>query len=453
MIRIVTALALAASAAAIIAAPCAAAERPSQAAIEKAARALFTAMAEGRFEDATTDFDEAMRTALPPDKLQASWETLVKQAGAFKGQGRTRVANEYGYDVVYVRLDFEGSALDGRVVVAADGRITGLWFVPAREDLEWTPPPYADPAAFEERELTVGSGEWALPATLSLPKGEGPFPAIILVHGSGPQDRNEAIGPNRPFQDLAWGLASRGVAVLRYDKRTKVYGPRMAGMVAEITVKEETVDDAVLAVDLLRGVEGVDASRVHVLGHSLGGMLVPRIAARAPGAAGFVIMAGTTRPLPEVMLEQVEYISSLGGDSKAVEEYLADLKTRVAAVESTGLTASTPAGELPFGVPPAYWLDLRGYDPAAAAKTIARPILILQGERDYQVTLEDFDGWKKALAGRPDVTFRLYPSLNHLFIEGVGKSVPSEYEKPGHVAQQVVDDIAAWIRAGGPARL
>src|SRR5437868_1155092 len=72
---------------------------------------------------------------------------------------------------------------------------------------------------FDEREVTVGKGEWELPGTLGLPKGSGPFPAVVLVQGSGPQDRDETMGVNKPFQDIAWGLASNGIAVLRYDKR------------------------------------------------------------------------------------------------------------------------------------------------------------------------------------------------------------------------------------------
>jgi fermentation-respiration switch protein FrsA (DUF1100 family) len=308
-------------------------------------------------------------------------------------------------------------------------------------------PDYADPDSFSEQEVTVGSGEWSLPGTLTMPKGEGPFPALVLVHGSGPNNRDEGGDLIAPFKDLAWGLASQGVAVLRYDKRTLVYQDELAAQGGDITVWEETVDDAAAAVDLLLGTEGIDTGNVFVLGHSLGGMLIPRIAGVSPQARGFVILAGPARPFEDLIMEQTAYIASLDGVVTPDEQASLDhLRIAVARVKSPELSPSTPASELPFGASASYWLDLRGYDPAESARSIDRPILVLQGERDYQVTMEDFQRWKDALSGMPNVTFKTYPDLNHLFITGTGKSVPSEYNLPGHVSQAAVDDIASFIK-------
>ncbi len=99
-----------------------------------------------------------------------------------------------------------------------------------------------------------------------------------------------------------------------------------------------------------------------------------------------------------------------------------------------------------MGIPAFFWRYLRDYDVVGTAAKLRMPVLILQGERDYQVTLEDFAGWKKGLAGRGNVTFKSYPALNHLFMTGKGKARPEEYEAPGHVAREVVDDIAAWVK-------
>jgi dienelactone hydrolase len=355
------------------------------------------------------------------------------------------------YTVVYVTTAFGTQTLDTKVVYDAAGKVAGLFFVPTAgaASTSYEPPAYVTADAFAEQEVTVGTGAWALPGTLSLPTGTGPFPAVVLVHGSGPQDRDETIGPNKPFRDLAGGLASRGVAVLRYDKRTKVYAERMAGSADTITTKEETIDDAVSAVRLLRERPDVDPNRIFVLGHSLGGTLAPRIGSASADVAGLILLAGAARPLEDVILEQTTYLLGLQSGLSDAERtaQIDEVRAQVAKVKDPALSVDTPVGELPLGIPAAYWLDLRGYDPAAAAATLATPVLVLQGGRDYQVTTADYHLWQAALLGRPGAAFKLYPDLNHLFVTGSGKSTPAEYEIAGHVAPPVVADIATWIDA------
>jgi len=416
------------------------------------AKGFVDMLVKGDYATAEQSFDQTMKAAMPAEKLQHTWESIIAQVGPFKRQvgTRTEKATQQGqqYDVVFVTTEFEKAMLDIRVVFNSTQQIAGLFFAPAQSG---TPTPSAAstvPLSVREKEVVVGSGEWALPGTLTMPTGSGPFPAVVLVHGSGPNDRDETIGPNKPFRDLAWGLASRGVAVLRYDKRTKVYAAKMAPLAGSLTVKEEVIDDALAAVSLLRQTDGIRPDEVFVLGHSLGGMLVPRIGQQDPNIAGFIVMAGPTRPMEDSILEQIIYIASLSGtlteDQKAQME---DLKQQVARVKDPNLSNAVPPSELPLGVSAAYWLDLRGYRPAEVAKSLPQPMLILQGERDYQVTTADFDGWKSVLSDRAGVHFKLYPKLNHLFMEGEGKSRPEEYNVAGHVAEYVIDDIASWVKA------
>jgi hypothetical protein len=242
------------------------------------------------------------------------------------------------------------------------------------------------------------------------------------------------------------GLASQGIAVLRYEKRTREHAALMAKFKDSITVKEETIDDAIAAVTLLRERADIDTGKIFVLGHSLGGMLVPRIGHMDPRIAGFIVMAGAARPLEDIMLEQVMYLSTLSEnrDSSAAST-LEKMRQQIAAVKSPTLSSRTSPENL-LGAPATYWLDLRGYDPAKSAATLGRPMVILQGERDYQVTMDNFKRWKEGLAGVKGITFISYPGLNHLFISGEGKSVPSEYQKAGHVAEDVIRDIAGWAR-------
>lgn len=419
------------------------------------ARRFLESLSQGDFEAAAKDFDETMMKVSPPQKLEEFWKMVPNQLGAFKRQTAARSERLGPYDIVLVTCEFEKTTLDARIVFNKDKQISGFQFVPSLPPAQYKEPSYADPALFEEREAMVGSGEWELPGLLTIPKGEGPFPGLVLVHGSGPNDRDETLGPNKPFKDLAWGLSSRGIAVLRYDKRTRVYGPKLVAdkaIVTTFTVKEESIDDALEAVQLLKKTEKIDPGCVFVLGHSLGGYLIPRIEAAGSGLgiAGFIIMAGLTRPLEDAYLKQITYIYGLDGmfseDDKAKLE---ELKAQTARIKAF-TEAEASSDEKILGAAPRYWLDLRGYDPANQARLIKQPLLILQGSRDYQVTTDDFENWKKALAARPEAAFRLYPNLNHLFFEGKGLITPNEYiQVSGHVAVYVIDDIAAWMKKTG----
>ncbi len=399
----------------------------------------------GQYDQAVKSFDATMTGAMTADQLRDAWQALPPKAGDFHEIVSVSLAKKGKYDIAVVTCRFEKGQLDVKVVYDPEGKVSGLWFSPTTPP-ESPPPPYANPKSYTEKEVTVGSGWWALPGTLTVPVGEGPFPGVVLVHGSGPNDRDETIGPNKPFRDLALGLATKGVAVLRYEKRTKHHQLKMALVANSITVKEETVDDAVAAVATLRAAERIDTKKIFVLGHSLGGMLIPRIAVGDKDVAGFVIFAGTSRPLEDIILEQMDYILGLDdGYSEEDRETLEKLKAQVSRVKSPELAKDSPAHEMPLGVPASYWLDLRDYEPGKEAAKLERPLLIMQAGRDYQVTMDDYEIWKQALSEKANVTFQLYPKCNHLFIEGEGKCTPAEYAKPGYVAKPVVDAIAQWI--------
>lgn len=410
------------------------------------AQHLIDLLALNEFLVATELFDSTMRAALPAEKLKSVWESLTSQFGPFQQQGEAHTEQAEQHELVLIACQFAHATLTAKVAFNSAGQISGLFFTPVSAAVEYTPPPYITPGSFREEEMQVGTGEWAVPGTLTCPVGDGPFPVVVLVHGSGPGDRDETIGPNKPFKDLAWGLASRGVAVLRYDKRTKVHPGKAAALLSTFTVKEEYIEDALEAVVQLRLTAQINAGRIFVLGHSQGGSVLPRIGRADPHLAGLIMLAGGTRNLEDTYLDQMTYIFSLGGGpTEEQQKQLEQIREQVARVKHLYETPATPA-DLPLGVPAAYWLDLQDYDPPAVAKTLPQPMLILQGGRDYQVTREDFRRWQDALSPRPEVTFKIYPKLNHLFIEGEGQITPAEYQTPGHVSQQVIEDIAGWIQ-------
>ncbi len=419
--------------------------------LEDRAREFVGQLADGQFKEARQNFDGTMSLALNQKKLEETWTGLQEQAGTYEQQGETRTESQPPYKIVYVTCRFGMGALDVRVVFNQKGKISGLFFQPAKDSSamapEYVTPEYADVNAFQEQEVTIGSGEWQLPGTLTLPTGSGPFPAVVLVHGSGPNDRDETIGPNRVFKDLAWGLASRGIAVLRYEKRTREHSDRFTGEVLNnLTLKEEVIDDAQVAVALLQARPEVDSSQIYVIGHSLGATVAPRIAAENDSIAGLVLLAGATRPIEDLMLEQSTYLANADGTiDKDEANSLKDLQKMVDQVKALPDQKDIKPDQIILGAGPAYWLDLMAYNPVATATSLDVPMLILQGERDYQVTMTDFAAWQAALSARQNVTLKTYPALNHLFIAGQGPSLPAEYQIAGHVDAAVIDDIASWI--------
>ena len=410
-----------------------------------AGRAFVELLVKKDFAAAVAQFDDTMKAALPQAKLEETWNTIQAQAGAFQEQGKARTEKRGALTIVIITGSFKNLPLDIKVVFDQSKRVTGFFVAPVTS-VEYSTPAYVKSDSFHERELTIGKGEWTLPATLTVPNGTGPFPAVVLVHGSGPNDRDESIGPNKPFRDLAGGLASQGVAVLRYVKRTRQHPGKLAA-VKEFTVQEEVVDDALAAVELLKKTAEVNKKKIFVLGHSLGGMLGPRIVAGDSSIAGMIALAGAARHLEDVIPEQYDYIFSLDKTISPEEQKLLD-EARATRKKVKALTKKDKdSTEQFFNAPVSYWLDLQDYDPPKVAHGLKQPLLILQGERDYQVTMQDFGAWKSALGARGGVTFKSYPALNHLFIAGSGKPAPAEYEIAGHVDQKVVDDIANWIKS------
>ncbi|HEY1221318.1 MAG TPA: alpha/beta fold hydrolase [Bryobacteraceae bacterium] len=374
-------------------------------------------------------------------------EAFGKLGAQIKGWGAVEkigapVVEEMGPTrVVTIPVSFADKSIKARFAVNASGQVSVMYLMPG--ETEWTRPAYSKPDSFAERPVTFGDDEWKLPGTLAVPKGAGPFPAVLLVQDFGPKDRDDSHAVLKPFRDLSDGLASRGMVVLRYEKRLRQYAERMSGK--PYTADDETVDDAVAALAFLRAQSAVDPKQVYLVGHGLGGYLAPRIAAEDGKLAGVVVMGANQRPLEDLMFDQLTlfYSTAHKGGQGDVAAELAQAKKTVARIKNLEQNdADAPAV---FGLPAAYWLDLKGYDPAAEAKKLSIPILILYGERDFQVPKVDFDLWQSGLAGAKNVTARSYPALNHPFVAGSGPSTENEYHNPGHVAPEVVDDIAKFV--------
>lgn len=298
-------------------------------------------------------------------------------------------------------------------------------------------------SAVVEEQVSIGLGRWAVGGTLSLPQGSGPFPAVVLVHGSGDGLRDGEVGPNRLFRELAWGLGRHGIAVLRYDKRTTVHAAQYRAERRRPTVDEEAVDDAVTAVQLLRSDPRIDPSQVYVYGVSMGASLAPKIANRAGGVAGIAMYAGSPRKPADIIADQADYVASLDPSDTAATA--AARRMRAEADRMRPLPADDSV--VVAGAPAGYWRWWEQYDAGREVRRFEGRVLLIRGERDYLVNATDWDGWMQALGTKPKVRFRTYPSLNHLMHPGVGKMTPAEYTEANAIPAYFIRDLAGWIQA------
>jgi len=409
------------------------------------ARAFVQDLADGAFEGAHGRLAPTAANQLTVDTLQRLWLGLTAQHGDFEEISGVERTSVNGQPAVVVTVRCPEADQPVRCTVDGSGAIAGLLF-PA----QYSPPAYADESAFTERSVTVEDSDsspdsvsgCSLPGTLSVPAdvtdGSNTVPGVVLVHGSGPNDRDSTLGPNKPLKDLAWGLASRGVAVLRYDKRTAACNVPLADWDIDTIV----VEDAVRAVELLGDQPEIDPAQRYVVGHSLGATCTPRIAERVDLAGG-AMLAASARPITDVVREQVRYVLSVaGGLSDAEEQQVAAVEQALTRVENGEIAAD----ERVQGLPGSWWSSLLDYDQVATARQVDTPLFVGQGGRDYQVTAEgDFQVWESELANRADTEMTLYPDLSHLFQSGSEPSLGSEYNFHDNVAESVVTDLVDWI--------
>jgi pimeloyl-ACP methyl ester carboxylesterase len=395
---------------------------------ERRAAELVDAFVAGDFETLRAAGDTAFAAAAKGEEFSALHSAL----GPLRARGEM-ISKAHG-DIILVELraDFTSGPVTLRLALRGP-TLTGFFIAPSEPPAPpWIAPSYVDARKFEEREVAVQS----LPATLTLPNGVTLPPVCLFVHGSGPQDRDETLGPNKPFRDLAQGLATLGVASLRYDKRTRVLPEEFTTLSAP-TVWDEVLYDVVAALRQLAKQEEVDGRRIVIVGHSLGAMLAPRIAAENKEVKGLAMIGAAARPLVDVTLAQFEYLESLSPSGR-LHGVCADVaRVRAARPGDVGP---------PFlGTPLSWWTDLSQYDPVVVAGRLKTPMLFVHGGRDYQVTDSDFDLFQTGLADRENIRFLRFADLNHMMIAGRGPSVPAEYRQPGHVDAAVVNAIADFV--------
>lgn len=393
-----------------------------------------------QFSELYAMFDPDLQKSLSENELKWAWAQLLFKMGPFQYYNSDfEVSDANNTMQANVPFTFRSDTIDIHFSFNKQGQISGIYVDSSASSHK------ISPRLPNDQELVIGSEPWRLSASLTLPEGDGPFPAVILLQDFGPSDRNEQIGPNLPFYDLAEQLSKQGIAVLRYDKRTYTYANEMLGA-DEMTVYDEIIDDAVSAYTQLSAITQIDPQRIYLLGHGFGGTVMPLVADKLPDTAGYILLAAPARSISDTLYEQVAYILSL--DETATEENKADILEE-AQRTAQNIQELTPESTLSpdnlLGTPASYWLSLRDYQPLQAIQTVQKPLLFLYGGRDFRTTAEDQSLWQQALDQSPQAVFKVYSNLNHLMMAGVGKSNPAEYQTKGTVSPEVSQDIADFI--------
>lgn len=397
----------------------------------------------GSYKELRSLLTQSLRWVVPVEMVERQWTEILGDVGKVVSVGESEVTKRGDATVVRFPLAFERSFLKVIIRICTNGYVLSLRVVVDHSKVLWSPQDYVDESLFEELEVTLGADERAVPASLVLP--HSPCSVIVMLQGFGPLDRNASVCQLKPFKDIAWGLATKGIASVRFDKATYA----LAGLLSEnITMEDEYIYHARAAIALLRSRPDLEGLPIFVLGHSFGGAIAPRVGKEEPSIAGLVILAGLTEALHRSQIRRMNYLNTLNDKTYHVSAESLDHVTKQAErVESPELLLSTPSLQLPYSVPASFWLDIRHYSPVSTAAGLEKPMLILQGGRDYKATLkDDFEGWKKGLAGIEGVEFKVYDDMDHVFRRGKGMSAPDDDKVPGgHVDGDVVEYISTWI--------
>ena len=407
---------------------------------------LYDGEYEAVFDASAPDLQEAIVSA---DGYAAVMAQIGQLYGALEAITGSSMMETQGYYVASVVCIHANAEITYQVVLDADGLLKGLTLSDVKEK---TAPSAVDESMFTAEPVTLREGEAdATDGMLTLPKGEDPFPAVIMMQGSGPSDMNETAYGIAVFRDLAEGLAAAGVASIRYDKYTYAHQDILAAdldLAASFTVNEEYILDARAALELLQNDPRI--GDIYLLGHSQGAMLGPRVmeALGVDNIAGAVLLAGSPLHFWELQYHQnLAVISTLAqGDQaialEAIGEMAADAKT-LRALSPEELKQTTL-----FGVPAYYQADEMSVDAAQTAIALGKPLFIAQGAKDWQVTPADgIEAWQEALSGSAFAAYKLYPDVNHMLVdmEGEPTGTTADYVAGSHVKQELIDDIAAWV--------
>lgn len=411
---------------------------------ESRMRSLVENLRKEEYSVITSQFDTNLRKSMDTLKISRVWKGLVSMNGPFKACTGVETFTSGKNEINYAHIQFEKRNFDLKVSFNEDNSIKTFVIVPPLESRTvYKEPDYARPDEMNEKVLQVVTGNYKLNGILSLPKNRSKVPVVIMVHGMGPNDKDETFGAMKIFKDVAYGLTTKGIGVFRYDKRTRQYGA-MVIKSKNFDVRTEVTDDVLSAIRAVKADPMVDSTKIFLCGHSYGAMMLPLLAEEAK-VAGYIFLAPDNRPVEDIMIANATetYKSMTNPRQKAQIDTMKAEAQKIKILKDN--PTAFPDSVMFLRFPVSYWKTLATFDPMVKSKSITQPLLVLYGERDYQVVKSVFNDWKSKVTEK-NATYKSYPGLNHFFVDGKDKSTPEEYKKPGNFSLVAITDMAEWIK-------
>lgn len=400
---------------------------------------LVSQLKHGHFKQIYKKMDKEMGKLLTPKKLKKTWAQMEKYLGKYQRFEFIKTEIQEGYFQEKSTLFFEKGVAVLRLAINDEQKISGMLIAPGG----YQTPDYGSNLALGKLKMAVKYDSISLPGELLIPRDCNQCPVVVLVHGSGANDMDETIMGNKVFYDLALGLAANGIATYRYHKRFNVY-PELQK--TAFSIQDETVNDAVAAVRQILADTSLPTGKIFVFGHSMGGYAAPMIGDSLPNIAGLILGAAPARKIEDVLEYQFQYFRETGSLTKWQYFLYKPMHKRSVNKIRKGKFNKGSKPMLVY-MPGSFFKSVATYDPAESASKQEIPLLVLQGEKDFQVTMVDFNMFKEKLQIRKNTTFISYPTLNHLFMTStMEKPTTVEYFVPSNVSYPVINDIQVWIK-------
>lgn len=401
----------------------------------------------GKVDVIYSEFDDNMKSQITVDQVSMIWTQLISAFGDYKGIKTQNTIPSGNFSIVTTKLIFENSYANFKLTFDDSNQISGFFIAPESisQDEQYKLPDYIQTNNIVEEDIELDA-EFKLKGKLTFNSKISKDIVFVLIHGSGPQDMDLTIGPNKFFKNLAFGLSEKGYSVVRYNKITYNHASALLSENNELTLKNEYFSSVNAAINFINSNSNLQDKKMILIGHSLG-VNAATFYANNNKVDGLILLAGSPRNLAEIYGEQLEYIFNLDNELNEIEKKeIASFENKMTYYKSLKEDSEVLQDSLPMGLPKSYLDYLYKFNSIDNLKKSDKPILLVNGGTDYQVTEKDFNIWKNKLSHKKNVKLIYLKDLNHIFAKKDRMSVPEDYNNYSPIAPILFDELFNWIK-------